>query len=46
MKLGGDWERVTNLVLKDNQIILYFTHPGYSWEFLNSNFSNYNCFVA
>ena len=31
MRLGGDWPRVTNFVLKDNLIILFYTHPGYSW---------------
>ena len=49
MRLGGDWPQVTNFVLKDNLIILYYTHPdpGYSWKFLlNSNFSDYNCFIV
>ena len=31
MRLGGDWPQVTNFVLKGNLIILYYTHPGYSW---------------
>ena len=31
MRLGGDWPRVTNFVLKDNLIILFYIHPGYSW---------------
>ena len=31
MRLGGDWPQVTNFVLKDNLIISFYTHPGYSW---------------
>ena len=31
MRLGGDWPRVTNFVLKDDLIILFCTHPGYWW---------------
>ena len=31
MRLGGDWSRVINFVLKDNLIILFYTHRGYSW---------------
>ena len=31
MTLGGDWPQVTNFALKDNLIILYYTHPGYLW---------------
>ena len=27
--------------------MLFYTHPGYSWKFLsNSNFNDYNCFIA
>ena len=47
MRLGGDWPRVTNFVVKDKLITLFYTHPGYSWKFvLNRNFSDYNCFIA
>ena len=50
MRLGGDWPRVTNFSLKDNLIILFIlilVTCGYSWKFvLNSNFSDYYCFIS
>ena len=49
MRLGEDWPQVTILVLKDMLIILYSANPdpGYSSKLLlNSNFSDYNCFIV